>query len=113
MNESQGKNKHFTFLFRSGKLVGYGVNDSWTTHTISHELGYRFSAIHSEISAYLRYRGDRKNLAKHVLINSRINSFHEIGYSKPCEKCMKFIKDKGIKKIFYTGYDGEFHKLII
>jgi hypothetical protein len=27
--------------------------------------------------------------------------------SKPCDKCIKYIKDQGIKTVYYTDWDGQ------
>ena len=35
-----------------------------------------------------------------------------IGMARPCESCMAYIKDMGIKNIYYTTNDGFAHEVL-
>src|SRR5687768_2503603 len=77
-----GRNKHLTFVTKRNSILSVGWNDT-KTHPKAAEYGYRFDAIHSELSAILRFRGRIFDLKGCTLINTRINSLGNIGYSKP------------------------------
>ncbi len=111
-DEPKGKNKHFTFIVRRSRILSVGFNDYWCSHTMANKLGYRFNGIHSELSAYLKFREDKEKLSKCTLVNTRINSKGEIGYSKPCELCEKLIDKMGIKKVYFTNRNGEMERFI-
>lgn len=102
----KGKNKHFSFILDKNKILSIGWNDAWCTHPLSNRLGYRFSAIHSEVSAILRYKGDKQRLKKCILINTRINMLGEFSISKPCSICQNFIKNVGFKRVYFTNHQG-------
>lgn len=106
-----GKNKHFSFIIYKNKILSIGFNDYFTTHTKCKELGYRFDAMHSELSAVLKFRGSKKTLGQCVLVNTRINSFGQIGMSKPCHCCIRLIEQIGFKRVWYTNADGKFYQL--
>lgn len=99
--------RHFTFIIHKNRILSLGWNNSWKTHSWSKEMGHRFSCIHSEVSAILRYRGSKRKLRKCVLVNTRINRFGEFGMSKPCDICDHMISQIGFKEVYYTNQNGE------
>lgn len=104
----EGKNKHFSFILDKSKIIAFGTNDGFKTHPKAKELQYRFCAIHSELSAILRYRGKDKDFSHFTLVNIRINHDKNLGMSKPCEICQQLIESLGFAKVFYTDYNGQF-----
>jgi deoxycytidylate deaminase len=110
-NLPRSKNKHFSFIIRRNKILSFGYNDGWKTSPQSQKNGYRFNSIHSELASLIKYRSDYSQLRKCKLINLRINRFGEIGMSRPCANCMKFITSLGINRIYYTNREGNFVKL--
>lgn len=103
-----GKNKHFSFVLDKNKLVAIGYNDGYKTHPQAQLLGYRFCAIHSELSAILKCKKyiDFKHL---TIVNIRLCKNKTVGMSMPCEVCQELIKKFG--KIYYTNYNGDFIQL--
>ncbi len=106
-----GHNKHLSFLLDKSQIVAIGWNQGWTTHPKAKKLGYRFETIHSELAAILRYRGNRDRLRRLTLVNVRVNRFDIIGMSKPCDCCMDLIQMSGIRKVWYTNFEGKLVKL--
>jgi len=101
-------NRHFSFLVDKSRIVSIGWNTR-KTHPKSLYYNYRFNGTHSELAALLKYRGrNPKNL---TLINTRINGLGEIGFSKPCEKCLPWLIIVGFKSIWYTERSGKFVRL--
>lgn len=103
-----GKNKHFSFILNKNKIVSFGCNDGYKTHPKAKKLNYRFCAIHSELSAVLKYRGKNKNFSNLTLVNIRINYERKLDMAKPCPRCQELIESLGFAKVFYTDYNGEF-----
>lgn len=105
-NVPNGKNKHFTFFLLKNKVVSMGWNNSWKTHPMAKLCGYRFDCVHSELSCFLRYRGDTNDLKNCTVVNVRVNNTGGIGYSKPCCKCSKLLQKIGYKKLIYIDRLG-------
>lgn len=74
--------------------------------TIKHIPDSHPHKLHAEIDALLHVR--------HLIIDwSKVNVYIyrkrkdiKHGLARPCESCMSFIKDMGIRNIFYTTDDG-------
>ncbi len=105
-----GKGRHFSFILKRNKILSIGWNDGWKTHPISKQFNYRYHAIHSELSAILRYDGYVSDLAGATIVNTRINWHDEVAMSMPCPICLKLLKKNKIKRIYYTNDSGEFIK---
>ena len=60
--------------------------------------------MHAEMSA-LRFSkpGD-------VLFVLRWTKDGQLTMSKPCERCQQMINSAGLKKVFYTNWNGEFER---
>ena len=76
--------KHVSIIVRKNEVVAVGTNN-FRTHPKAKELGYRFDEVHSELDAFLRYKGPKDNLK---LINYRFNRFGTMRISKPCCNCL-------------------------
>lgn len=104
----EGRNKHFSFIVHRNNIISVGWNNSWKTHPIAKQCGYRFGTMHSELAAIIKMRRKLNILPNCYLVNTRINSLNEIGLSKPCYHCTRWISTLGFKKILYTNQDGFF-----
>ncbi len=106
------QNKHFTFLLDKTKIVSVGWNDNWTTHTEAKRLGYYQNAMHSELSAILRYRGPNWKLSKLSLVNIRVNTLGQVCMSHPCSGCVRLLDMYNLnKKVWYTNEQGIFVRM--
>lgn len=110
MNLPNSKNKHFTFFVRHNTILSIGWNDYDQTHPMCFKHGYRYNAMHSEVSALIKFRGEREKLKRCTVINTRINRHGIFGMSKPCPICQKILSSIGIRKVWYTDYSGKFQK---
>ena len=64
-------------------------------------------SVHAEIACLLSVRQDIDwKKAKLYIYRICVGKPHGYGMARPCEACMSFIKEKGIRKIFYTTDDG-------
>lgn len=86
-------------MLNKRRITGRGYNVKKTHPKMNKDFG--FDTLHAECSALMRAkRGD-------TLIVVRLLKNDDLGCSKPCEKCMKYIRKKGIRQIFYIDWDGE------
>lgn len=81
--------KHATIVLRGGAVVSYGTN-----------LGKR----HSEVVALNKIWPNKR--VGCTVVNIRIIKDGSFGNSKPCERCEKYLKKNGIKKVSYSVVGG-------
>jgi deoxycytidylate deaminase len=113
-----GKFFHVSFVMKGGKILHIGVNNYDKRNNISNKYkrfketlsGAEYIAgIHSEVSALskFKYVEDVSNL---VWVNVRINNTNGIECSCPCPNCARFIKEMGIKKVYFSEKSGLFSR---
>ncbi len=107
-----GKNKHISFLVHRNDILSIGWNDYLAVDPFCRLMGYKYSQKHSEVSALLRFRGNRSIIKECNIVNTRINIFKDLGMAKPCILCQKFMNRIGIRKVWYTDQNGEFQRFI-
>lgn len=95
---------HGAIVFNKGKPIGQGWNGTQTNGRLYQKYGYK--STHAECAAL-------KNVDKAdtILVVRIRREDNELSCSKPCPKCMKFLKDKGIKKIFFSNWSGEIENM--
>lgn len=97
---SAEKNQHGALILARKGPVGAGINVS-----LPHPPKGVWS-IHAEVAAIAaaqRLYGD--SLRGLTLVSARVGSHGQAKCSKPCDACMKAIRDAGISRIVY--HDGE------
>ena len=67
--------------------------------------------VHGEVDAIRKVPKDKKHLlSKSCLIVIQLkthqNSDNVVGISKPCSNCQQAITTAGIKKVYWSDYDG-------
>ena len=93
------------------QVISKGCNTSSKTHRIQSQLNRkRFNAnssgmLHAEVAALLPVI-NKFDLSQAVIYVYRENKLGELAMCRPCKGCMSFIKACGIRKIYYTTYDG-------
>jgi len=102
INESRKSNykaKLGSIIFYKKKIISIGHN-SLRNHKKLHPKYQEWKgSIHAEIDSILKAK---KNLRGCTMLVIRINKNDELRMAKPCKKCMKYIRDVGIKKIIYS-----------
>lgn len=78
-------------VIRGGKVVSKAYN-------ISRPFGIDNCGFHAEERALREDRNFKGSTI--IVVRSNLN-FNIAGLSKPCDKCMKVIRAKGVKKICY------------
>jgi deoxycytidylate deaminase len=85
---------HATIILKAGKPVATGHNHGW---------------VHAEVDALEKiWPQDRKGLR---VLNFRITRAGNIVASKPCPKCEEYLRENGIKCVWYSKSDGTFEKM--
>ena len=101
-----GRSKHFSFIVKKNSIVSIGWNLSTKSHPIASKFGYRFDAIHSELSSILSF-GDLINAHKYQFLNLRFYN-GKIGISRPCDKCQRLLVHYGFNIVTYSDEFGLF-----
>ncbi len=86
------------------RIVGKGYNKLKTNPMLRVKYGYH--SIHAEIDAIMKSNGKGD-----TLLVVRLRRLGDLSCSKPCDKCMKFAKDNGIKKIVYLDWNGDMQEV--
>ncbi len=96
-------------LLEKGRVVAAKTN-SYKTHPLLAKYS-EWPFQHAE-SACIIHRGI-DNCDESTMIVARVNKKNKLTMAKPCECCYEFIKDAGIRSVFYSNWDGNFECLEI
>lgn len=86
------------------RITGRGHNRLKTHPKLYNEYGYY--SQHAEVVAVMKARGEGD-----TLVVVRIAKNGSLTCSMPCRKCMEFMKDHGIKTVFYSDWNGEIKEM--
>lgn len=109
ISKPEGREKHFTFIMKGSKVVSIGFNNVFTARVKidgKYEI-YPFGGVHSEADAIANLRC-LDNTNRLTVVNLRINTFGQLGLSKPCEVCKGFLARFGFRTVYFstrTGFD--------
>ena len=112
---------HVTFAIYRGKLMSIGINNT-KTHPIIKKLNYcsndgedlrNIARTHSELNCVLKLKNKFPSiyLDDIIFVNIRLDRMGNVRYSKPCNGCTHLMEQVGYKKIYYSGYCGNFFEL--
>ena len=82
-----------------GKPISRGHNSAKTHAGLLRKYGH--VTHHAETSCLM---GVQK--ADTILVVRVRRKDGQLSCSKPCDKCQKFLRDKGIKKVYYSTWEG-------
>jgi deoxycytidylate deaminase len=72
-------------------------------------VGYNHETTHAEINALKKlWPNHRKNVK---LYSFRFSKGGKWAMAKPCIRCEKFIRDSGVKIVYYTDKDGNLERM--
>lgn len=102
--KSSARNTHGAVVVKGGRVIGTGYNRN-RNHpaTVSPEHIKTDCSIHAEESAIRDAKYDVRNA---IIYIARVNKHGEDRDSKPCPRCLRLIKDSGIKRMVYTTQLG-------
>lgn len=99
-----GSFHHGSIIVTNNRVLGRGYNHPRTAY--KGPKGYQRS-MHAEVCALNRsIIKPRKTVDVYVV---RINNVGTLMESRPCPKCILFLKSVGIRKVYYSGADGCIH----
>ena len=102
-------------IYYKGALIARGHNSNKTSPVQAKFNTYRYKNCgnrylpaknHAEITALKKIRWLDIDFSKIEVYTYRELKNGKIAMSRPCPSCMAFIKQLGVRKIFYTTEDG-------
>lgn len=91
--------RHGAIVVKGGRVLSVGINrDKNHPENVPHPKTQ--AAVHAEVAA-VKACGD-VDLHGATIYVARVNRAGDQMMSKPCERCQAFLRERGIKKIFYT-----------
>lgn len=100
------------------QIISTGCNRV-KTHPIQRQYNtYRFNEItdrhcvHAEVDALSKIRHhnvDWSRVSVYVYREHRVTG--ALMMARPCESCMRFMRELGVRHIYYTGYDSYNYEL--
>lgn len=97
--------KHGAISFNRGKPVGKGFNNTEIHGGLARNYGY-FGGRHAEVQALQNVQK-----ADTLLIVRIRRGDKKLSMSRPCDKCLKYLRDKGVKKVWFSNWSGEIEKM--
>jgi deoxycytidylate deaminase len=94
--------KHSACLIKNGKVFSIGVNKYYDSNAIKDKSGKL--SVHAEISA-LTGANIKQTKGFDILI-IRINKSLNLINSRPCNACIEKLRQKGIRKAYYSDCNG-------
>lgn len=88
---------------RNRKIVGYGFNKSKIHGNLFRNYG--FWSIHGECDCLLGTTG------ADTIVVVRVSKKGGLTCAKPCDRCMKYMRDYGISRIYFSDWNSEIVKL--
>lgn len=84
--------RHATLVLQGGAVIAAGINKGH---------------IHSEVTALRRVlKASNSMRGRLSLINLRLTAAGNIGMSRPCEECWKFLAGVNVRKVTYSAESG-------
>lgn len=95
--------KHSACIFRGNKTYAFGVNKYF--HLSLPDAKSIPITIHAEMDVLSNVHS--RYLKGTDILIIRVNKSKKLIYSRPCGSCVKKMKQKGIRKAYYSTEDGE------
>jgi len=96
---------HAAALAKSGRIISWGENSRRSVPSLA--VHGKYPTMHAEVAACWGHRFTDMLFGKDVIV-VRVRSNGEFAMSKPCEMCASFLKEKGVKRFFFSKNDGTF-----
>ena len=109
---SNNQTFHVVAWIERGKTPIVGVNGNSEKPEFRRRFkdGKECFISHAEMDAVSRLREISSSDVLHVM---RFTKNGSISMAKPCQYCQGYLKKKGIKKVKYTDWNGEWQKMTL
>lgn len=97
--------KHSACLLNKNKILAIGNNKYFKDILIENQL-VKLS-IHAEIDALYKNKYSKNIKGLDILIIRISDNSTNLKNSRPCNSCIEKLKQKGIRKVYYSNDNGE------
>ena len=97
INESTCRTSLAAIVVKGGVPIAFGSN----------KKNHRGFSIHAEVNALNRLKRQKNGAEGADIYVYRFLANGDYGLAKPCSDCMSEIISSGIKRIYYSDYDGK------
>ena len=104
--KSPMKHRHGSVIWKSNQIIGAGYN--WPGGQVP-SGGWRRYSIHSERDALKGIRLERLYGASLICVRLS-RSKEQLSWSKPCDGCVKLLKRRGLRNIFWFDSNGTLNR---
>jgi deoxycytidylate deaminase len=94
--------KHASCLMKGDKIIAIGVNKYFQVRVNQMQMNL---CVHAEMNVFASTRLTQTKGMNILVI--RINNNMMLRNSRPCNACIDKLKQKGIKKVYYSNADGQ------
>lgn len=105
---------HVAFIVKKNRIISIGFNkDKTNPNSIKYNyIGASGDEIvvntHAELDVVLKYK--KNNISDCELIVLRYDGSGKLNNSKPCRGCSNLLREKKIKKVYFSDSDGKIIK---
>ena len=92
--------------FKHGAILAYGKTIISTGYNQPSRNNYDFKSTHAEMQTIINAKRQKRNIKNADIYVIRISKTGEIRQSKPCNICMRILKNNDIKTIYYSNYEN-------
>lgn len=83
-------------VVKKNRVLSVGYNNP-KTHPLAKT---KMRQLHAEVAACIRCSKDELRGAEIIVVRARRD--HKVGMAQPCEACDTFIRNVGIRRVYYT-----------
>lgn len=94
-------------VWRGGSVLSTACNRIRNDPDVVEDSKYFLCTVHSEVAA-IKAAGDVSGAKLFVARRRRDGG---LGLAKPCGRCMKVIRESGVRRVFYTDASGSWARL--
>ena len=110
---------HFSFAWRSSKIISIGQNDPdktnakamWFAKRFKNKKQIDYPYLHAEVDMLSKLWGRYYIDSKMKVVVIRINSKGELQNSRPCSSCNNIFSALGVDKVWFSTKGGNVAKL--
>ena len=96
--------RHGACLFRGNQVYAFGVNKYFRMNVPDYKKMIPVT-IHAEMDAVF---GVQTKYTKGMdILTIRVNGHGKMGNSRPCNACIDKLRQKGIRRAYYSNHQGE------
>jgi tRNA(Arg) A34 adenosine deaminase TadA len=94
-------------VFRGGSVLGLGHNTKRNDPSNMEDGEHIHASVHAEVSAL---RSTSVTEGAKIFV-ARVTPGGNLALARPCKRCLKTIKDAGIRRVYYTNETGNWSVL--